>query len=158
MEGKRTRHVARLCTPNVQVQRDVGDVHEQVSWQKEPGNQHMHVLLHRIVTLKNGVNQKADHLHCCDAAETACPLPRSSAFFLTSQHDPRALLPPHCTGESNPSILHWSAHCARGACRRNAHQDACMGVGRQTLLTKPSKGRGAGKAFYCRGLLRKQVR
>ena len=81
MGGKRTRHVARLCTPNVQVQRDVGDVHEQVSWQKEPGNQHMHVLPHRIVTLKNGVNQKADHLHCCDAAETVCVL---FCLFLTS--------------------------------------------------------------------------
>ena len=115
MEGKRTRHVARLCTPNVQVQRDVGDVHEQVSWQKEPGNQHMHILPHRIVTLKNGVNQKADHLHCCDAAETVCPLPRSSTFFLTSQHDPRALLPPHCTGESNRSILHCTGrHTVHG--------------------------------------------
>jgi ABC-type uncharacterized transport system substrate-binding protein len=34
-----------------------------MSQQNDQGNQHMYVLHHRIVTLKNGVNPKADHLN-----------------------------------------------------------------------------------------------
>jgi len=42
--------------PNVKVQRDAGDAHEQVFQQNKLGNQTMHILHHRIVTLKNSVN------------------------------------------------------------------------------------------------------
>ena len=89
----------------MQVQRDVGDVHAQVLQRNASSYQHMGVLHHRIVTLQSGVNQKADHLNECDTAATLCPLPRSSAFSLTSQHDAHAMVPPHYTVESKRSIL-----------------------------------------------------
>src|SRR5215813_7297736 len=100
----------------------------------------MYVQHHRIVTLQNGVNPKADHLHYGDATETSFSLPRSSAFSLASRHDPRAMLLPHYTVESNQSILHWSAHCAWEVCWRNVHRGRLYGVEKENTPEKTFEG------------------